>query len=46
MGAGKTRVLVFAVFLALLLIFAVAYQPTRAATWPADQNHAGEELRR
>lgn len=40
MSSGKIRVLVFAGFLMLLLIFAVAYQPTNAASWPTNQNNA------
>jgi hypothetical protein len=37
MSSGKIRVLVFAVFLMLLLVFAVAYEPTNAASQPANQ---------
>lgn len=39
MTSGKIRVLVFAVFLALLLVFAVAYEPTNAASQPANQGN-------
>lgn len=42
MTSGRIRVLVFAVFLLLLLVFAVAYEPTNAASQPANQgNTAG-----
>jgi hypothetical protein len=39
MSSGKIRVLVFAVFLALLLVFAVAYEPTNAASQPVNQGN-------
>ena len=39
MRSGKIRVLVFAVFLLLLLVFAVAYEPTKAASEPANQGN-------
>jgi hypothetical protein len=39
MSSGKIRVLVFAVFLMLLLVFAVAYEPTNAASQPANQGN-------
>jgi hypothetical protein len=38
MSSGKIRVLVLAVFLMLLLAFAVAYEPTNAASQPANQS--------
>lgn len=46
MSSGKIRVLVFAGFLVLLLIFAVAYQPTNAASWPTNENKAVDVTRR
>jgi hypothetical protein len=42
MTSGKIRVLVFAVFLALLLVFAVAYEPTNAASQPANQDNTAD----
>jgi hypothetical protein len=42
MTSGKIRVLVFAVFLALLLVFAVAYEPTNAASQPANQGNTAD----
>jgi hypothetical protein len=39
MTSGRIRVLVFAVFLLLLLVFAVAYEPTNAASQPANQSN-------
>lgn len=39
MTSGKIRVLVFAIFLMLLLAFAVAYEPTNAASQPANQGN-------
>jgi hypothetical protein len=43
MNSGKVRVLVFAVFLVLLLVFAAAYQPTNAASQPANYSSTTEE---
>lgn len=43
MSSGKVRVLVFAVFLVLLLVFAVAYQPTNAASQPASYSSAADQ---
>jgi len=42
MNTGKIRILVFAVFLVLLLVFAVAYEPTNAASQPANQGNASD----
>ncbi len=42
MSSGRVRVLVFAVFLVLLLVFAVAYEPTNAASQPANQSNAAD----
>jgi len=42
MRSGKIRVLVFAVFLLLLLVFAVAYEPTNAASQPANQGNTAD----
>lgn len=42
MSSGSVRVVVFAVFLVLLLVFAVAYKPMSAASQPASQSRALE----
>jgi hypothetical protein len=42
MRSGKIRVLVFAVFLLLLLVFAVAYEPTNAASQPTNQGNTAD----
>jgi len=42
MRSGKIRVVVFAVFLLLLLVFAVAYEPTNAASEPANQGNTAD----
>jgi hypothetical protein len=42
MNTGKIRILVFAVFLVLLLVFAVAYEPTNAASQPANQGNTSD----
>jgi len=42
MRSGKIRVLVFAVFLLLLLVFAVAYEPTKAASEPSNQDNTAD----
>jgi hypothetical protein len=42
MTSGKIRVLVFAVFLVLLLVFAAAYEPTNAASQPASQGNMAD----
>ena len=42
MSSGKIRVLVFAIFLMLLLVFAVAYEPTNAASQPANQGYTAD----
>ena len=38
MSGEKERVWVFAIFLAALLVFAIAYRPVNAISRPADQN--------
>jgi hypothetical protein len=42
MRSGKIRVLVFAVFLLVLLAFAVAYEPTNAASHPSNQGNTAD----
>lgn len=44
MRSGKIRVLMFALFLLLLLVFAVAYEPTNAASKPANQGNTADLL--